>query len=236
MKPSLRVLVTKALPIEQQLAVEEALLRTTHDHWALFNIGTEPRIVLGISGKQEELIDAEQLAIHPIPLVRRYSGGGTVVVDEKTIFMTLLVRKGTHFCSHTPEGVLTWAYTLCQRAFFPHVLTLEGQDYALGGRKCAGNAQYFTQDSWVHHTCFLWDFCPNKMRYLLFPKKTPAYRQGRSHEEFLTSVHPLFPSIEVFLANIQKELAAHFSLFFEKYAIVEPHLSIPHRKTTRLYA
>ena len=41
-------------------------------------------IVLGYSGKVHELINVEAAAADKVPLVRRYTGGGTVVVDPST--------------------------------------------------------------------------------------------------------------------------------------------------------
>ena len=41
-------------------------------------------IVLGYSGKIHELVNVEAAAADKVPLVRRYTGGGTVVVDRST--------------------------------------------------------------------------------------------------------------------------------------------------------
>lgn len=40
----------------------------------------------------------------------------------------------------------------------------------------------------VHHTSFLWDYDPRNMRVLAFPDKVPAYRKGRAHDAFLTTL------------------------------------------------
>ena len=44
--------------------------------------------------------------------------------------------------------------------------SLRENDYVLGAHKIGGNAQSIVKGRWVHHTSFLWDFDPAKMRYL----------------------------------------------------------------------
>ena len=38
---------------------------------------------------------------------------------------------------------------------------------------------------WLHHTSFLWDYRSELMQYLRHPAKTPEYREGRTHLDFL---------------------------------------------------
>ena len=39
-----------------------------------------PTVVVGLGGKPERLLDASQLKKRPVPVIRRFTGGGTVVV------------------------------------------------------------------------------------------------------------------------------------------------------------
>ena len=48
----------------------------------------------------------------------------------------------------------------------PPQFSLRENDYVLGAHKIGGNAQSIVKGRWVHHTSFLWDFDPAKMRYL----------------------------------------------------------------------
>src|SRR5438045_757750 len=92
LKPLLHVVRLERTPILQQLQAEEALLRADNRNWCLLNRGSPPAIVMGISGKAEQLIRPDKLQESPIPLIRRYSGGGTVVVDENTWFVTFICQ------------------------------------------------------------------------------------------------------------------------------------------------
>ena len=170
-------------PILKQLELEEALLRGDTRNWCLINEGSTPSIVMGISGKPEELIDQEKVAQHPLPVIKRFSGGGTVIVDEDTLFVTFIFQKDFHPFPAFPEPIMKWTGAL-YHSFFP-ALTLRENDYVIGDKKCGGNAQYIKKDRWLHHTSFLWDYSEKNMDYLLLPEKRPKYRHNRPHSEFL---------------------------------------------------
>ncbi|KAK1279382.1 hypothetical protein QJS04_geneDACA019711 [Acorus gramineus] len=86
---------TRAFPILQQLHLEERLLRTSTHNWCIINDGTDaPTIVMGSSGSPSELIEVESVLKDGIPVVKRFSGGGTVIVDSGTIFMSFICNKG----------------------------------------------------------------------------------------------------------------------------------------------
>ncbi|MFC2049520.1 lipoate--protein ligase family protein, partial [Chlamydiota bacterium] len=94
------------------------------------------------------------------------------------------------------------------------------------------NAQYIQKNRWLLHTSLLWDYTPDKMGYLLLPKKRPAYRQDRSHTDFLSPLHPYFPSkadlISQLADNAQKQLRAENTDIQEALS----HLNLPHRSAT----
>lgn len=67
------------IPILTQLQIEEALLRLDDRNWCIINHGSTDAIVMGISGKAEELIHQGKLRDNPVNVIRRFSGGGTVL-------------------------------------------------------------------------------------------------------------------------------------------------------------
>jgi lipoate-protein ligase A len=94
MSKVLKVLRTSGLSILQQLKLEEALLRNTKSNWLLINNGTcKPAIVLGISGKPSKLVHVENAEGAGVPLIKRFTGGGTVIVDSNTIFITMIMNQ-----------------------------------------------------------------------------------------------------------------------------------------------
>lgn len=228
----MKILHTKNLPIFEQLQIEEALLRTSIENYCLINEGSSPAIVLGISGKVEELVDQHQAKENRIPLIRRFSGGGTVIVDESTLFITFICQR--HDFPPFPEPILKWTEELYAPLFDHTGFRVRENDYAIGEKKCGGNAQYLKKDRWLHHTSFLWDYAPERMNMLLHPKKTPAYRAGRSHEEFLCKMKEFVPSRERFLQKLKEELGRRYVVEEIGLDEVAGMLQMPHRKATTI--
>ncbi len=208
----LNLLHLKEYPILEQLRLEEKLLQESEENWCIINEGSPPAIVMGISGKPELLICPQKLATKPIPVIRRFSGGGTVVVDEETLFVSFIFAADAHSFPAYPEPILRWSASLYEELFAGLPFALRDQDYAIGERKCGGNAQYIRRGKWLHHTTFLWNFCPTKMSYLLYPPKTPSYRQGRDHEQFLCKLHQFFSSPDEWVERLKQVLSLRYEM------------------------
>lgn len=226
-RPLLHFLQCERYPVLDQLLLEETLLRTTTQNWCLINRGSSPAIVFGISGRINDHLSAPS----PFPLIRRYSGGGTVVVDEDTLFVSLIFQKADGPSPCYPEPVLRWSAHLYQEAFALPGFALKENDYVIGSRKCGGNAQYFQKHRFVHHTTFLWDYTTNRMNTLLFPPKTPAYRQDRPHDAFLCRLKDYFPSQNLLIDSILSTLSRFYTL--KKHSSL-PTLAPSCRLSTRI--
>jgi lipoate-protein ligase A len=176
----------KNVPIFEQLQLEEALLRTEKENFLIINFGSPRAIVMGISSHPEKLIDIPAAKRDRIPVIKRFSGGGTVIIDENTLFVTFIMNKDDVDILPFPEPILQWGADLYSKAWqIPH-FQLRENDYCIGEKKCGGNAQYIQKDRWLLHTSFLWDYEEKNMEYLRLPEKQPKYRHHRSHTDFLT--------------------------------------------------
>ncbi len=196
-----KFLKLEGVPIWEQLKLEETILRTGTGNWFIVNSGSAPAIVMGLSARMEEVVDT--IAVGQLPIIRRFSGGGTVVVDEDTLFCTLIIRDANLPCERTPQAVMEWTRGVYGTAFMPHELQLEAHDYALEGRKVGGNAQCFVKGGVLHHTSFLWSWKPERMALLKMPPKQPAYRQNRPHEAFCVQLAAYFPSRNSFIHSLE---------------------------------
>lgn len=224
------------MPILEQLRLEEALLRLDGGNWCLVNEAIPPAIVMGISGKMDELVDQTKAQTLNIPVIKRFSGGGTVILDEDTFCVSFLFNKECHAFPAYPEPILKWSEGFYQEALGIDGFHLKENDYVIGAKKCGGNAQYIKKDRWLHHTSFLWDFQSQRMECLLYPKKTPSYRMGRGHDDFLCRLKEYLPSKEMFPARLKSALAGCYDL---QEASLEETLSLvrlPHRQTTQQYS
>lgn len=231
-RPCFNLLVLKNMPILEQLRLEEALLRTDEENWCLINHGSNPSIVMGISGKPELLINKRLFKENPVPLIRRFSGGGTVCVDPNTCFVTWICNSSCLNVPPFPHKVFLWSENFYKSALGHLPYQLLENDYVLGDKKIGGNAQYMCKNRWLHHTSFLWDYDKSFMDYLLKPPKMPGYRKERDHHTFLCKLKDFFSSQKDFTDNILEALKSFFHIKETNLEFAKQKLTLPHRKAT----
>ncbi len=210
--------------------MEEALLRADKNNWCLINTGAPPAIVMGISGKPHALLNIDKIQRDQIPVIKRFSGGGTVYIDPKTVFVTLICNVEDFSVPAQPKPILEWSEKLYSPLF--EGFRARENDYVFGERKFGGNAQYIQKGRWLHHTSFLWDYEPEKMEYLLMPERRPHYRQDRSHTDFLCTLRPHYERKE----SLVNALSMHMRATFDAKLALEEHvqeiLTRPHRRVS----
>ncbi|CAA7055383.1 unnamed protein product [Microthlaspi erraticum] len=186
--PLMNLVKLRKTPILQQLLLEERLLRSSSENWCIINDGTNvPNIVMGMSGKACELVELEPVIRDRIPVIKRFTGGGTVIVDENTLFVSLICnRNDVPNVQPYPRSVMAWSGSLYSDVFNESSeFQLRENDYVFGDRKFGGNAQSITRNRWIHHTSFLWDYNEKNMSYLKLPSRVPQYRLERDHTDFV---------------------------------------------------
>lgn len=229
---TLHVLQCSHIPILDQLQLEEALLRADDRNWCLLNYGSPPAIVLGISSKLEELVHEENWRQAPVPIIRRFSGGGTVFIDEHTCFVTFIFNSSFLAIPPYPNPIMRWTEEFYRPLFASYPFSLQENDYTLDHKKFGGNAQSITKHRWLHHSSLLWDFSAQGMNYLQIPKKMPVYRQQRPHMDFLCGLKEYWSHPKTFQDALMKHLIDHFQVEqIDKQHVVEI-LERPHRKAT----
>ncbi|XVF11905.1 hypothetical protein REPUB_Repub08aG0068300 [Reevesia pubescens] len=212
--PMMNLLRFKGLPILQQLHIEERLLRTSSENWCIINDGTtHPTIVMGVSGKPAELLEIESVLRDQVPVIRRFTGGGTVIVDHGIIFVTFICNKeAVHDLQPYPQPIMSWSSLLYSKVFQGiGDFHLRENDYVFGNHKFGGNAQSITKNRWIHHTSFLWDFNIGNMTYLKLPKRAPAYRSARGHLDFICRMKDYMPR-STFIDKTVEATGTQFSL------------------------
>jgi lipoate---protein ligase len=150
--------------------------------------------VTGYSNKVAATVDQQACAADGVPVLRRFTGGGTVLQGPGCFNYSLI------FIHEKSEslGDLTRSYHFVldrHREMFAALtgapVTIEGtSDLALGRRKFSGNSQYRRRLWTLVHGTFLLNFDLARIpRYLPMPSIEPLYRQHRPHEEFLVNLH-----------------------------------------------
>eukprot|EP01133_Synstelium_polycarpum_P020200 gene20200-24222_t len=197
-----------------QLQIEEALYRTKDaGNWLIINQGTpQPAVIMGISGVPEKLVDLSAAADASVPIIRRFTGGGTVIVDENTLFSSLIMDidwlKARGVPNAFPRNIMSWSEGFYRSVFGEQCpdFALQEHDYAFGARKFGGNAQSVSRTRFVHHTSFLFDYQDTRMSILKHPEKTPTYRDGREHGSFLCKLNERYDSTDVVAGHIERAM------------------------------
>lgn len=198
--------------IYDQLQLENFFLRNKEENYCLVNVGSKPAIVMGVSGKAHEWIHVPQAKKNKIPIIKRFSGGGTVFVDENTLFVSFIFNKKTFDFEPFPEPIHRWAESFYQSVFTMQGFCLKENDYVIKEKKFGGNAQYIRKDRWLYHTTFLWDYKQENMSYLTHPPKAPTYRKQRPHHEFLCTLKEFFKDKQTLIANLETKLNQIFQV------------------------
>ena len=207
----IQIIHLKNVPIFEQLLLEERLLREDTGNFCIINSGSSKAIVMGISGKVDELVSREKAKALSLPLIKRYSGGGTVVVDEDTLFVSFICNRSVLPCEAYPEKIMRWSAHIYEEALNIPSFALKENDFVLGEYKFGGNAQYITKNRFVQHTSFLWDFQTEHMQTLLHPKKTPKYREEREHTAFLCKLKDHLETKEAFFESLLAYLKVKYN-------------------------
>jgi len=153
---------------------------------------TDYAVVLGASRRVGEDVLADVCRADGVPILRRTSGGGTVVVGPGALNVSVILPEGwapgLGAVDVAHRHVLEWIAASIGRAGPP--VSLEGRgDLALCGRKCGGSAQRRLKHWFMVHCSILYDFAIDRVvRYLTIPQRQPAYRAGRAHQDFLSNL------------------------------------------------
>nr|XP_043607337.1 putative lipoate-protein ligase A [Erigeron canadensis] len=234
--PLMNIVRMKGVPILQQLEIEECLLRTSSDNWCIINDGTDkPNIVMGVSGKPAELLEISPVLEDRIPVIRRFTGGGTVIVDDGTIFVSFICNKeAVPDVQPYPRPIMSWSSLLYSKVFQGTTdFRLRENDYVFGLRKFGGNAQSITKNRWIHHTSFLWDYKTRNMSYLKLPKRTPEYRLARDHLDFICPMKD-YLSRSDFINKTIDAAGSHFSVKSSEFDALKLRSNSKFTPTSRL--
>jgi len=149
-------------------------------------------VALGRGARSALECDLARCRADAVPVVRRTSGGGTVLQGPGCLNFSLVLRydRDRRFRDiHGSYGAVLGALARALRAFGLDVLFEPICDLTLDGRKFSGNAQARKRHFFLHHGTILFDFELDRIaRYLPHPPREPHYRHGRPHGSFITNL------------------------------------------------
>lgn len=182
--------------LEENLALDEALLLEAEagqggEVLRLWEWPT-PAVVLGAAGQLAAEVNEEACRADDVPIVRRASGGGTVLLGSGCLcFSLVLAYDRDPALREIPSSYRFILERICS-AFLdllPGLETAGTSDLAFEGRKISGNAQQRKRRYLLHHGTLLHHFDIARVRrYLKPPSRQPDYRARREHADFLMNL------------------------------------------------
>jgi lipoate-protein ligase A len=180
---------------EENLALDEALLLDAEAGGGeVLRVWELPgwAVVLGSAGRLAEDVDEAACAADRVPVLRRTSGGGTVLLGPGCLAYTLVLAYERD--PRLRDVTLSYQVILdrVRRALgglTPAVVHEGSSDLAWGDRKVSGNSQRRRQTHLLHHGTLLYAFDLARIpRYLRVPNRQPLYRRQRAHEAFVANL------------------------------------------------
>jgi lipoate-protein ligase A len=181
--------------LAENLALDEALLLDAEAGGPeVLRFWNWPRlaVVVGAGGRLEEEADVEQCAADQVPIARRSSGGGTVLIGPGCLLYSLILS-----FEHEPRLAdlhASYRFILDRlvNAFtndLDKIAAAGISDLTWRDRKFSGNAQQRKRGHVLHHGTLLHAFDLAMLpRYLRPPPRMPEYRQNRPHGEFVVNL------------------------------------------------
>jgi uncharacterized protein YbjT (DUF2867 family)/lipoate-protein ligase A len=167
-------------------------------------------VVIGKGSDPVLELREENILSDNVPVLRRGTGGCAVVLTPDMLAVSFAVE-------HSPQ-LKSSEYFRLFNAVIIRVLEKQGvrglqhagtSDIALHDRKIAGTAIYRNRELVFYHAILNIAGRADVMeRYLKHPPRTPAYRVGRSHAEFVTSLREAGCALS--LDRLQREIRQEF--------------------------
>lgn len=152
-------------------------------------------VVVGRSNSIATEVDAAQCQLEQVPVFRRASGGGAVVIGPGCLAYALALPLTDHL---RPGGVTAVTQVVMQTiangisSLVPSVTVRGISDLVLDDRKFSGNSQRWLRQAFLHHGTILFDFDLSRIgRLLKAPSRQPDYRSGRSHLDFIVNIQAI---------------------------------------------
>jgi lipoate---protein ligase len=186
----------RTLPtLAENLALDEALLAGAEAGGPeVLRVWQWPSaaVVLGAGGRIADDVDEERCRADGVPLARRSSGGGTVLLGPGCLLYSVVLAFARD--PALTQVASSYRYVLARimaglATLDPDLAVRGSSDLARLDRKVSGNAQQRKRTHLLQHGSLLYDFDLDRIAdYLKPPPRQPDYRQQRSHRDFLANL------------------------------------------------
>lgn len=159
-----------------------------------------PVVVMGRSTRVSQEVNSEACAADGVPVLRRSSGGASIVAGPGCLMYTLLVdyrvRPAWRMLDVAHQSVMEKLATATQSTLAEFGLSQKVEwlgtcDLTIAGRKFSGNALRCRRRFMIYHGTILLQMPLDHIaRYLLQPPRQPEYRENRDHLSFVCNLLP----------------------------------------------
>lgn len=149
-------------------------------------------VVLGMASRYKDDVVVKQCRRDGVPILRRCTGGGTVLIGPGCLNFTLALPVSSiqHRTDIRPS--MKAILSRIAGALSPAAGRIEHQgisDLTANNLKFSGNAQRWLRAAFLHQGTILYDFDVDRVtRYLAQPKRQPDYRNDRPHGAFIENL------------------------------------------------
>lgn len=182
----------------EDLAADEALLEaceageSSEGVLRFYHPGI-PCVVLGYGNRRASEVDLARCADAGVPVLRRVSGGGTVLLGPGCLAYSLVLPVGRAPELESVHGTNRWIMERQRQAIeglLGRTVEVRGHtDLVVGDRKFSGNAQRRRSRTVLFHGTFLLTFdLASISDFLRMPSLRPEYRRDRPHEDFVCNL------------------------------------------------
>jgi len=186
---------------ELNLALDEALLDGAENSpkpTEVLRLWESPTqmVVMGRASKVAEEVDVNECRHAGIPILRRCSGGTSIVAGPGCLMYAVVLDYELHPELRIVEQAHRFVMERMQLALSmldPRVEYRGSCDLAIEERKISGNSLRCKRRHLLYHGTVLYDFPLEIIEHLLgTPPRQSAYRAGRNHSAFVTNLpHPV---------------------------------------------
>lgn len=150
-------------------------------------------VVLGCSNKAEVEVQQDDCARDGVPILKRYGGGGTVVLYPGCVVASVGTWVQSPYQNQRYFKALNHSIIEGLADIHSELIELRQDgisDIVWGHRKVAGTSMFRSRNYLLFQASILVDFDVSIVdRYLKHPSREPEYRRGRSHGDFLTGLN-----------------------------------------------
>ena len=181
----------------ENLALDESLLDCADEEGQprdLLRLWESPQVavIVGRGSRIEEEVEVAACRRGQIPVLRRCSGGAAVVIGPGCLMYSVVLSLSHHADLLVVDRAHRFVLQRIRQALRRLGLQVQlsgTSDLTLNNRKFSGNSLRCKRNALLYHGTLLYNFpLPKIASCLKMPPRRPAYRDDRSHDQFLVQL------------------------------------------------